>query len=142
LVAKLLGLDVIRRSPFDAAVAYAREGKGAIYKLPPATSAEFTEKLGAPLPDRHNLALLPLPRPNGGCGLAFMARLYGGPAEVFLLAEFEGPIAELKRPIVLLVDYVNHKIERPTIEEERDRKRQEERLGLRYRSKCRTGRKA
>jgi hypothetical protein len=53
----------------------------------------------------------------GVCGLAFMARLYGGPAEVFLLAEFEEPIPELRRPIVLLVDYVNHKIERPTIEE-------------------------
>ncbi len=32
-------------------------------------------------------------------------------------AEFERPLAELKRPIVLLVDYVHHKIERPTIEE-------------------------
>jgi hypothetical protein len=117
LVAKLLGLDLIRSSAFDAAVAYAREGKGAICKLPPKASAELTEMLGAPLSDRHNLALLPRPRPNGGCGLAFMARLYGGPAEVFLLTEFEGPIAELKRPIVLLVDYVNHKIERPTIEE-------------------------
>jgi hypothetical protein len=35
----------------------------------------------------------------------------------FLLAEFEEPIPELRRPIVPLVDYVNHKIERPTIEE-------------------------
>jgi hypothetical protein len=35
----------------------------------------------------------------------------------FLLAEFEETIPELRRPIVLLVDYVNHKIERPTIEE-------------------------
>jgi len=117
LVAKLLGLDLIRNPAFDAAVAYAREGIGGVYKLPPETSVQLTDMLGAALPDRHNLALLPLPRPNGGCGLAFMARLYGGPAEVFLLAEFEGPIAELKRPIVLLVDYVNHKIERPTIEE-------------------------
>jgi hypothetical protein len=117
LVAKLLGLDLIRNSAFDGAVTYAREGKGGVYKLPPETSAQFTGMLGAALPDRHNLALLRVPRPNGGCGLAFMARLYGGPAEVFLLAEFEGPIPELRRPIVLLVDYVNHKIERPTIEE-------------------------
>src|ERR1700730_4237211 len=94
-----------------------RAGNGAIYKLPPEASAEFTEMLGAPLPDQHNLGLLSVPRPNGGCGLAFMARLYGGPAEVFLLAEFEEPIPELRRPIVLLVDYVNHKIERPTIQE-------------------------
>jgi hypothetical protein len=36
---------------------------------------------------------------------------------VFQLAEFKEPIAELRRPIVLLVDYVNHKIEQPTIEE-------------------------
>jgi hypothetical protein len=89
LVAKLLGLDLIRNPAFDAAVAYARAGNGAIYKLPPQASAEFTEMLGAPLPDRHNHGLLSVPRPNGGCGLAFMARLYGGPAEVFLLAEFE-----------------------------------------------------
>ncbi len=100
-----------------AAVAYAREGKGAVLKLPPETSAQLTDMLGPALPDRHNLALLPIPRPNGGYGLAFMARLYGGPAEVIQLAEFKDPIAELRRPIVLLVDYVNHKIEQPTIEE-------------------------
>ena len=40
-----------------------------------------------------------------------------GQADFGLLAEIEGPIAKLKRPIVLLVDYVNHKNERPTIEE-------------------------
>lgn len=117
LVAKLLGLDLIRKPAFDAAVAYAREGKGAVLKLPPEASAQFTEMLGPALPDRHNLALMPIPRPDAGYALAFLARLYGGPAEVFLLAEFEGPIPELRRPIVLLVDYVNHKIEQPTIEE-------------------------
>jgi hypothetical protein len=35
LVAKLLGLDLIRNPAFDAAVAYARAGNGAIYKLLP-----------------------------------------------------------------------------------------------------------
>ena len=35
--------------------------------------------------------------------------LYGGPAEVIELAEFKEPIAELRRPIVLLVDYVKRK---------------------------------
>jgi hypothetical protein len=72
---------------------------------------------GPALPDRHNLALMPIPRPDGGYALAFLARLYGSPAEVFLLAEFDGPMPGLSRPIVLLVDYVNHKIEQPTIEE-------------------------
>ncbi len=117
LVAKLLGLDLIRKPAFDGAVLYARDGRGAVLKLPPEAPAQFTEMLGPALPDRHNLALLPIPRPNGGYGLAFMARLYGGPAEVIQLAEFREPIPELRRPIVLLVDYVNHKIERPTIEE-------------------------
>jgi hypothetical protein len=117
VVAKLFGLDLIRKSEFDGAVTYAREGVGGVYKLPPETSAQLTDMLGAPIPDRHNLALLPVPRPSGGYGLAFMARLYGGPAEVFLLAEFEKPIAGLKRPIILLVDYINHKIEQPTIDE-------------------------
>ena len=117
LVAKLLGLDLIRKPAFDAAVAYAREGEGAVRKLPPESSVQLTEMLGPALPDRHNLALLPVPRPDGGCGLAFMARLYGGPAEVIQLAEFEEPIPGLGRPITILVDYVNHKIEQPTIEE-------------------------
>jgi hypothetical protein len=117
LVAKLLGLDLIRKPAFDAAVTYARDGRGAVLKLPPEAAAQFTEMLGPALPDRHNLALLPIPRPNGGYGLAFMARLYGGPAEVIQLAEFKEPIPGLRRPIVLLVDYVNHKTERPTIEE-------------------------
>jgi hypothetical protein len=36
---------------------------------------------------------------------------------VIQLAEFKEPIPELRRPIILLVDYVNHKIERQTIEE-------------------------
>jgi hypothetical protein len=117
LVAKLLGLDLIRKPAFDAAVTYAREGTGGVYKLPPEIAAQLTDTLGPALPDRHNLALLPIPRPDGGYGLAFLARLYGGPAEVFQLAEFKEPIAELRRPIVLLVDYVSHKIEQPTIEE-------------------------
>lgn len=111
LVAKFLGLDLIRKPAFDAAMAHAREGKGAVLKLPPETSAQLTDMLGPALPDRRNLALLSIPRPDGGYGLAFLARLYGGPAEVFLLAEFEGPIPELRRRIVLLVDYVNNKIE-------------------------------
>lgn len=88
-----------------------------LYKLPSETSAQLTDMLGAAIPDRHNLALLSVPRPDGGHGLAFLVRLYGGPAEVFLLAEFEEPIPELRRPIVLLVDYVHHRIERPTIAE-------------------------
>jgi len=117
LVAKLLGLDVIRNSTFDAAVTYARDGDGGIHKLPPETAAQLTDMLGAAIPERHNLALLSVPCPDGGHGLAFLVRLYGGPAEVFMLAEFKEPIPELRRPIVLLVDYVNQRIERPTIAE-------------------------
>lgn len=117
LVAKLLGLDLIRNPAFDAAVTYAHGGEGAVLKLPPEASASLTDMLGPALLDRHNLALMPIPRPDGGEALAFLARLYGGPAEVFLLAEFEGSVPGLRRPIVLLVDYVNHRIEQPTIEE-------------------------
>jgi hypothetical protein len=71
---------------------------------------------------------MPIPRPDGGYALAFLARLYEGPAEVFLLAEFDGPIPGLSRPIVLLVDYVNHKIEQPTIEESAVESEDERRL--------------
>jgi hypothetical protein len=114
LVAKLLGLNLIRKPAFDAAVAYARDGRGAVLKLPPETSAQLTDMLGPALPDR---ALLPIPNPNGGYRLAFMTRLYGGPADVIQLAEFSEPTPKLRRPIVLLVDYVNHMIEQPTIEQ-------------------------
>ncbi len=90
LVAKLLGLDLIRKPTFDAAVMYAREGIGGVYKLPPGIVAQLTDMLGPALPDRHNLALLPIPRPDGGYGLAFLARLYGGPTEVFQLRNSKG----------------------------------------------------
>ncbi len=73
LVAKLLGLDLIRKPDFDAAETFAREGRGAVLKLPPETSVQLTDMLGPALPDRHNLSLLPIPRPNGGYGLALMA---------------------------------------------------------------------
>jgi hypothetical protein len=51
LVAKLLGLDLIRKPAFDAAVTYAREGTGGVYKLPPEIAAQLTEMLGPALPD-------------------------------------------------------------------------------------------
>lgn len=38
--------------------------------------------------------------------------------EVIRLAEFDDPISGLEKPIVVLVDYVNHKIERPTLEDD------------------------
>jgi hypothetical protein len=58
-----------------------------------------------------------VPRPNGGHALVFMARFYGGLADAVLLAEFEAPIPSLEKPILILVDYVNQKIERPTLED-------------------------
>jgi hypothetical protein len=97
-----------------AAVAYAREGKGAVRKLPPECSVSLADMLGPAIPDRHNLALLSVPRPDGGCAVA---RLYGGPAEVIQLGKFDELIPQLKRPVVFLVNYVNHKIEQPTIDE-------------------------
>ena len=46
----------------------------------------------------------------------FMIRLYGGPLEAFPLAEFDGPIAGLETPIVIHVDYQNHRVERLDVE--------------------------
>jgi hypothetical protein len=43
LVAKLPGLDLIRKPAFDGAVLYARDGRAAVLKLPPEASAQFTE---------------------------------------------------------------------------------------------------
>jgi hypothetical protein len=61
LVAKLLGLDLIRKPAFDAAVSYAREGKGAVYKLPPESSATFADMLGPAIPDCHSNGTFDLP---------------------------------------------------------------------------------
>jgi hypothetical protein len=61
----------VQRRVFDAAVAYAREGKGAVLKLPPETRAQLTDMLGPALPDRHNLTLMPIPRPDAGYGPPF-----------------------------------------------------------------------
>lgn len=117
LVAKLLGVPFIRDPAFDSAVAYARDGVGGVYKHPPDRAVQFANSLGPPLPDRHVLALMQGPGPNGGHSLVFKARLYGGPMEGIRLAEFAAPIPGLERPILVYVDYVNHKIERLTLEE-------------------------
>jgi hypothetical protein len=117
LVAKLLGLDLIRNAAFDAAVAYARDGIGGVFKYSPENSVKFADALGSAIPETHMLPLLSGPGPNGGNSLVFMARLYGGPMEGIRLAELETPIPGLESPIIVHVDYVNHKIERLTLEE-------------------------
>jgi hypothetical protein len=61
------------------------------------------------------------PGPNGRHCLVFMARLYGDPMEGIRLAEFEAPIPGLERPILVHVDYVNHKIERLTLQQHAER---------------------
>ena len=121
LVAKLLGLDLIRNPAFDAAVAYARDGVGGVYKHSPERSVEFANALGPALPERHTFTLLSGPGRSGGNSLVFMARLYGGPMESIRLAEMEMPIPGLESPIVVHVDYANHKIERLTLEEHASR---------------------
>jgi hypothetical protein len=117
LVAELLGVPLIRDPAFDSAVAYARDGVGGVYKYSPEHTVEFANSLGPPLADRHVFALMDGPAPNGGHCLVFMARLYGGTMEGIRLAEFATPIPGLDRPILVHVDYVNHKIERLTLEE-------------------------
>ncbi len=117
LVAKLLGVPLIRDPAFNSAVAYARDGIGGVYKYPPERAAKFANALGPPLTDRHVLALFSGTTANGGHSLVFMARLYGGPMEGIRLAKFEAPIPGLEHPIIVHVDYVNHRIERLTLEE-------------------------
>jgi hypothetical protein len=117
LVAKLLGEAFVRNAAFDSAVAYARDGVGAVYKYPPEHMVEFLKAFGPPLPERHVFALTADPGLNGKHGLAFVARLYGGPIERIRLAEFDTPIPGLEHPILIHVDYVNHKIERLTLED-------------------------
>lgn len=110
-------MPLIRNPAFDSAVAYARDSVGGVYKHSPEHTVEFANSLGPPLADRHVFTLMDGPAPNGGHCLVFMARLYGGPMEGIRLAEFETPIPGLDRPILVHVDYVNHKIERLALEE-------------------------
>jgi hypothetical protein len=117
LVAKLLGLPLFRDPAFNSAVAYARDGIGGVYKYPPERAAKLANGLGPPLPNRHVLALMSGPTSNRGHSLVFMARLYGGPMEGIRLAEFEAPIPGLEDHILIHVDYVNHKIDRLTLEQ-------------------------
>jgi hypothetical protein len=113
LCASILGLDLVRDAAFDRAVHYARTGIGAVYKAP----AISDHMLGPPLPNCHVVVLSLVPAGNGGHAIAFMAQLYGGPIERFLLAEFAGPIESLTKPIIIHIDYQKHRIERLTLEE-------------------------
>jgi hypothetical protein len=79
------------------AVAYAREGTGGVYKLPPAASQPLTDMFGPPLPDRHMFALVSTRSPNGGFALVFIARLYGGLVEAIRLAEFDTEISKSQK---------------------------------------------
>jgi hypothetical protein len=113
LCASILGLDLVRDHAFDNAVDYARNGIGAAHKAP----AISDPILGPPLPHTHVMVLSPVPAGNGGHAIAFMAQLYGGPIERFLLAEFAGPIEGLTEPTIIHIDYQKHRIERLTPEE-------------------------
>lgn len=117
LVAKLLGLDLVRNDAFDSAMAHAREGIGGIYKLPREASGQFAKLFGPALADKHVLALLSKTDRNGGASLIFLARLYGGPMEIIRLAEFDEPIPGLEQTIVVHVDYVDQVIKRQSLEE-------------------------
>jgi hypothetical protein len=117
VVAKVLGVDVVRDAAFDDSVDYARDGTGGVRKYSAENSAKFADCLGPSISDRHVLALFSGPAPQGRHALIFMARLYGGPMEGVRLAEFAAPIPELENPIIIHVNYVNHKIERMSLEE-------------------------
>jgi hypothetical protein len=113
LCAFILGLDLVRDPAFDRAVEYARSGIGAVYKAP----AVSDQLLGPPLPDCHSMALCPAPGATGENAIVFLAQFYGGPWERFRLAEFAQPIDGLSLPIIVHVNYQNHRIERLTLEE-------------------------
>lgn len=57
------------------------------------------------------------PSSGGRHPLVFMARLYGGPLEVFRLAEFDAPIPGLTQPVIVHVDYVQNQIHRLSLED-------------------------
>lgn len=112
LCAKLFGPDFVRAPAFAQARDYARTGQGGVLKHPPGTAAQFANSLGSSLHERHVLALLARPGLGENHALLFMARLYGGPMEVFILAEFDAAIPSLAEPILIHVDYVRNQIHR------------------------------
>ncbi|MGO8844263.1 MAG: hypothetical protein ACLQFI_02735 [Methylocella sp.] len=116
LVAKLLGVAFVRNVAFDSAVDYARNGVGGVYKVEPTAAASLESCLGPAIADRHVMGLFERSSANGTHALVFVIRLYGGPFEVYRLAEFDRAIAGLETPILVHVDYANHKIERLDLE--------------------------
>ncbi|WFU80691.1 hypothetical protein QA645_40780 [Bradyrhizobium sp. CIAT3101] len=112
LSAFLLGEAIVRHAAFDRAVEYARTGQGKV---------EDTVSRLSKLPtlagrDLHIFALLPETVGSSRHSILFHAQVYGGPVICLRLAEFDEPLKDLPKPIVVLVDYQKHKIEKTTEE--------------------------
>lgn len=117
LVAFLLGQNFFRRIELDQAIAYARDCVGNIKKYPQAFSQKQANIFGRALPNRHLFALFQGEGPDGTATLVCFARLYGGQLEGLMLGEFSTSIAELANPIVVHANYVDHSIQRMSLEE-------------------------
>jgi hypothetical protein len=107
LVAHLVGLDVVRWSTFDAAVAFVL---GETDAIPRALLPHDT--LGPPLDGHHMLFLSPYPLGEPNAKLVLIARLYGaGPTLSYVLANRIGTGLTIP-PIVVDVDYKANRITR------------------------------
>jgi hypothetical protein len=111
ICAKLIGADFVRQSGFNRVRDYIRTGEGAIMKRPVTDNDQARSALGPQLKNHHVFMICGGPGKDADSQCAvFFCRLYGGPIEIFRLAEFPARQRELNEPRVVVVDYIVERI--------------------------------
>lgn len=106
LTAHLFGLEVVRRSEFDGAIAFAL-GNGSPLRQTQFSSGVFTCFPGG----RHVFCLTTSRTPTGGKALVLSVRIYGvGNIENFILAELHDSAIQV-RQVAVVVDYAANRIQ-------------------------------
>jgi hypothetical protein len=118
ICAKLFGAQFVRQPEFDHVRDYIRTGEGAIMKQPVSEGDPARRSLGPQLKNHHVFMICGGPGKDADSEcVIFFARLYGGPIEVFRLAEFREHQLELKARHLVVVDYISEKITSMSLEE-------------------------
>lgn len=106
LSAHLFGVDVVRRSEFDGAVAFVLGDGSPVRRaqLPPETFSNFSS-------GQHVFCLTTSPMPSGRQALVLTMRIYGeGAVDSFFLAEFDDAVPPV-RQVAVFVDYAANRIQ-------------------------------
>lgn len=118
LIAKIFGLNFVRRPEFTSAKEYVRNGIGNILKISIDKHPMNDRLKSTDLPGVHTLILSGARSQNDQTRLLTMCvSLYSGPFESFALAELPKDLPELAEPVVILVSYNENRIERFSMSE-------------------------